>query len=173
MKIIYTEAASRELESFKKRQIERLEEVIKERKFVFGDDELEVTASDIKEASESFRVSSRSDLRYRRTRLIMSLLRAYAIMGIFVAVGGLIYPFIQQLYEGSRIQFAWIAMGTATTVISVFMLYWFREREARFSKFIELERDLRLREIIQEVEKEANKARMATPTSPPASNDLR
>ena len=62
MKVIYTESAKQALEAFKERQAKELEENICSRKYVFGDNTVEITASDIKEASEFSRLLKNSKI---------------------------------------------------------------------------------------------------------------
>jgi hypothetical protein len=139
MKVIYTESARNELDRFYQEQRERLEEVVRKRKFVFGDDQLEITASDIKEAVQAFTVRDRSSYSLRRLHFASVLLRVYAVAGILLALGGIFYPYFVDLYRDNPPQFALVIAGVGTTLFSVLMMYVMRQRADRYRRMAELE----------------------------------
>lgn len=146
MKIVYTESALSELEKFQDQQKAELESFLKEKKFVFGDDILEVTASDVREASRHFRVTRYSSSPIPITSM---LLRAYMVLGVVMAVAGIFYNDIIAMLEGNPMQLALVLSGLAVTVISFVGSYYFRMREARR---YELEK-----RYLEHVSKESNK----------------
>lgn len=129
MKVIYTEAAEKELLEFGRRQQILLEEIVSEKKSVFGDDILEITASDIKEAAHQIRPLNRRFLRYRTTEVIT---RAYGILGLFVMVGAAFYPQIEYIVENNRGQALGFLMGGAMFAVGLVMGQWAKFRRRRF-----------------------------------------
>ena len=74
MKTIFTTAAKEEINRFREHQERRLIELIREKKFIVGDEELEVTASDIKDAAGHFRISRPAEIRRRKMASIRAAL---------------------------------------------------------------------------------------------------
>lgn len=125
MKALYTEAAARELESFKANQQLILEKIVAERKLVFGDEVLEITASDVKKASQRIR-PIQPIIRHMRTTDIVT--RAYIVIGIGLMVGAFFYPQIQVIFVENRIQAMIFFMGAAMAAIGWLFNYWVRFR---------------------------------------------
>lgn len=114
MKIVYTDAAQRELVEFQQRQKVLLEELVSDRKHVYGDDVLEVTASDIKEAAHRIQPIRPTERRYQSSEL---LTRAYIIIGIVMMVGAFFYPQIQEILENNKTQALVFFMGASITAM--------------------------------------------------------
>jgi len=141
MKFVYTEAALQELQSFQKRQQKLLESLIAERKFVFGDETVEVTASDIKEAAEFIRAYRPRMTKYSSVRVLSQL---YVFLGGLITVGALLYPRIQVLLEENRVQAMAALVGITMMVVGVFAGYFYRlraRREEEIEKMHFLQRD--------------------------------
>jgi hypothetical protein len=143
MKVIYTESAKQELEAFQQRQVSQLEQIIRERKYVFGDEVLEVTASDIREAAEYIRPISRG---YRRRLMTVSLVtQVYMFFGIILTLGGVAYPYLRDLNKQSLTQFTLIIAGVTITLASFFMALFYKLRAQRLEEY---ERDVKKRESL-------------------------
>lgn len=129
MKVIYTDAAQRELSEFQQRQKTLLEKLISDRKLVYGDDVLEITASDIKEAAHRIQPIRPIVRQYQSSRL---LTRAYIVMGVAMMIGALFYPQIQEILEKNRFQALFFFMGASITVIGWLFGYWLKLRQRRY-----------------------------------------
>ena len=129
MKFQYTEAALQELQSFQTQQRELLEQLISERKFVFGDEIVEVTASDIKEASRFIRADRPRVARYSSLR---SLSQIYAALGALIAFVGYFYPSLQNIFVENRVQGMAIITGLIMMALGGFSGYLYRLRIRRY-----------------------------------------
>lgn len=117
MKTIYTESALHELENFNHRINNDLENIIKDKKYVFGDDTLEITASDIREAENHFEI--RKSNKSLKTLTIRLLLKFYLFIGISMITFGIFYEELRAiLIDPTR------AMYIISGCLLVF-LYWF------------------------------------------------
>jgi hypothetical protein len=134
MKFQYTDAALQELQAFQSHQQKLLEELISERKFVFGDETVEVTASDIKEASSYIRAYRPRIARYSSLR---SLSQIYVALGALISLGGYIYPSFQSLFVENRVQGMAILTGFVMMAFGGLAGYLYR---ARIHRYDEIER---------------------------------
>ena len=134
MKIQYTDAAKQELLAFQQRQQDILEQLISERKFVFGDETVEITASDIKEAAEYIKAFRPRVARYSSLR---SLSQVYVVLGAAIAFGGYFYPTFQTIFLENRVQAMAMATGFAMMALGGLAGYLYR---ARIRRYDELER---------------------------------
>jgi hypothetical protein len=137
MKIIYTESGKQALEVFKLRQVQELEERIASRKYVFGDDVIEVTASDVKQASE---IRNTLPHAFARRSAAQGLLYIYIIIGVLSAIVGLLYEQFLGLFHSQPIQLALVIGGLGLSVASYAMLQRFRARERVLQQMEDLER---------------------------------
>lgn len=128
MKIIYTESALEELEQFQKQRKDELESFLKEKKYVFGDDVVEITASDIREADRYFRVVDTSASKFPMTSI---LLKAYMFIGFAMVLVGLFYSDIKQLIDSNPMQLALVLGGVLLSLASFFGNYFIKLREDR------------------------------------------
>lgn len=135
MNIQYTEAALQELQTFQKRQQKLLEDLIAERKFVFGDETIEVTASDITEAAEFIRAYR---LQTRRASSLRLLSQLYVVLGATIALGGYFYPTFQNIFLENRVQAMAIVTGVLMMVLGAVSGYLYRSRIRRYE---EMERE--------------------------------
>lgn len=131
MKVIYTDAAQQELAEFQKRQKKLLEDLISDQKLVLGDDALEITASDIKEAAHYIQAVRPTARRYQSSEL---LTRAYVVIGVVMMVGAFFYPEIQDLFDKSKTQALIFLMGAGMTAIGWLFGYWLKLRQRRFAE---------------------------------------
>lgn len=129
MKFIYTEAALQELQAYQGRQQKLLEEMISERKFVYGDDAIEVTASDIKEAAEFIRPYRPQVLRYSSVRLVSQV---YLALGAVITIGAFFYPTFENIFRENRVQAMAIGTGVIMMLLGAFAGYRYRTRIRRY-----------------------------------------
>lgn len=126
MKVIYTASAQKELLEFQNRQKLMLEELISDRKLVYGDDVLEITASDIKEVSHQIQAIRPTVNRYKSTELIT---KAYVIMGLCMMVGAFYYPKIKEIAETNPNQAILFLVGGGITAVGLLFRYWMQFRQ--------------------------------------------
>lgn len=134
MKIIYTESALIELEEFQEQRKSELERYLKNRKYVFGDETIEITASDIREASKQFKIAELTKSKLPMTSMVLKL---YMVFGIGLTIVGLFYPQIKQMIDENPNQLLLIASGLILSLLSFFGSYYFKARQDRN---LELER---------------------------------
>lgn len=125
-KIIYTETAKQRLENFHIEVDKELEYYFSDKKFVPGDDFIEITASDIDEVSSKFKIVSHSKTSIKR--LIPAL---YSTMGILMTVVGVFFEQFKTIIEGNPIRLVFIIGGVLMVFISWFYLYIVKIREQR------------------------------------------
>lgn len=136
MKIDYTDSGRLALEVFKGNQAKELEEYICSKKYVFGDDAVEITAADVKEAA-AFR-SLGASLRRRRSSVEI-VARFYMVIGILVAAVGLFYDRLVGMFRDNPTQLMLVVCGVAVSLASSVMISWsrMRQREAEKTEMIE------------------------------------
>lgn len=137
MKIIYTESGKLALESYKERRAKELEATIKQRKYVLGDDLIEITGSDVKEAQDDMGYSR---VVLRRRSSIKFLLQVYFVIGLLMAFGGVFYEDIIYIFTHRPQQIALIVGGLAFSVVCGVMLWRFRDREQNEEDLLRVER---------------------------------
>lgn len=136
MKFIYTESANIELDRFQKKQKSVLEELVSQKKYAFGDDEIEITASDIREASERIRpirLSSR-----RNTLPIELLSKLYTLMGAVLVVAGVYWSDLMNLLYNNPTQFMLILLGLTVFFLGIMMQMYIKIRSQR-TRLMEIE----------------------------------
>src|SRR5688572_5439647 len=106
-KIIYTESAKERLERLHFEVNKGIENYLQQRKYVPGDDFIEITALDIDEVSQRFRIIRHSSSKYTKT-LIPIL---YSMIGIGLLIVGLYYDQIQLLLKDDPQRLMLIGMG--------------------------------------------------------------
>lgn len=125
MKIVYTESALDELDRFQRQRKEDLESLLKNTKYVFGDDVLEITASDIREAEACFRVSSESPSILTFSSMMLKL---YTVAGMILASVGVFYPQLMRMSSENPSQLMLILGGLLLSSVSFAMSYYLKVR---------------------------------------------
>ena len=126
MEVIYTNSAKEELEKFQKEQRERLEKIISDKKLVYGDDMLEITATDIKEAKNNLKISL---IYTRKNNRIYLISRLYVILGLFITLTGFLYPLLKEILLVHREQAMMLILGITMTVIGIIGLIVFKGKQ--------------------------------------------
>ncbi len=126
MKIIYTDSAKTELERFHQDRQKQLEAMIEHEKYVFGDEIVEITASDIRELEKRFYVKEERAYRFPTTTI---LLKMYFVVGIGMAVFGVFYDQFMELLTGNPIQRLLVLSGVGLSVLSIIGNYYLRVRQ--------------------------------------------
>lgn len=128
MKAIYTDAAKQALESFRDRQQRLLEDLVSERKLVLGDEILEITASDIKAASERIQIYRPIQ---RRSQLTEIVTRAYIVIGISMMAGAFFYPQLIEIYYANKSQALLFLMGAFMAAVGWVYSFYVQSRLKR------------------------------------------
>ena len=137
MKIIYTESGQQALEAYKQRQVEDLEQRIASRKYVFGDEVVEITAADVKQATEMRGPLPRALARRSNAQFILA---TYTILGIVMSGVGLFYEQFRRLFYDNPVQLMLVIGGLGLSVASFAMLQRFRDRDREIERLEQLER---------------------------------
>jgi len=141
MKVIYTEAAQQELRTFQENQKRLLEEMVAEKKFVYGDETLEITASDIKETAE--RIRPYRPMTRTRFHTIRLAAQVYISLGLIMMLGSFFYPDLLRMFSENRSQAMIFGAGALTVLLGVVALYMYRLRLQRYD---EMEREFKRKE---------------------------
>lgn len=128
IKIIYTDAAKQELLSFHEKQQKLIEDLISEKKLVFGDEAVEITASDIKEAS-SFIYAYKPSKKKVEISLLMA--RLYVFLGIALIAGAWLYPYIKEMLASNETQAGIFFAGVIMTILGFVAGILFKYRAQR------------------------------------------
>src|SRR5688572_15048718 len=144
MKVIYTEAAQQELLEFQEKQKRLLEELIAEKKYVYGDEALEVTASDIKESSERIRAYRPVA---RRLQAVRRLARLYVVIGASAMIGAVNYPLLKAFFTENR-EVAMVFVAGAMTVLAGLMSYFFYR--TKLQRYEDMEKEVQRKLIWKE-----------------------
>lgn len=123
MKIVYTESGKAALEAFKSEKAKELENAILSKKYVFGDEEVEITAADVKTASQSSRVSYN-----RKLRSIELSAHLYFVIGILTALVGLFFDRLQALFKDKPFAAMLVLAGGMMTGLSLLIKFWLKVR---------------------------------------------
>jgi undecaprenyl pyrophosphate phosphatase UppP len=137
MKIIYTESGRQALEVYKQQQVQELEERVASFKYVFGDDVIEITAADVKQATDVRNAFPRT---LSRRSTAHTILISYIIMGLLMSIVGLFYEQLIDLFHRNPIQLALVLGGVSLSIVSYAMLQRFRERDLEIQRMEQIER---------------------------------
>lgn len=116
--VTYTDAAKQRAEELACHYREVLQEVVTERKFVPGDNTVEITASDLEQATKYVQIRVQlSSVKRLKVRLLDLLAKVYIFMGVSVILLGIYYPQLVKLfYSLSPIQQSVVTLG----IVSIF-----------------------------------------------------
>jgi len=115
-RIIYTESGKNALDKYLDEKKIILEKYISDEKYVFGDESIEITASDIKMFMDGDKINKR---KIEKRKFLVFLINTYIILGAILAIGGLLYPFILDMFMHRPNQFMFTIMGVAFFVCGI------------------------------------------------------
>ncbi|WP_392886860.1 hypothetical protein ACF6ZU_21735 [Pseudomonas migulae] len=138
MKIIYTESGKNALESFKESKAKELEENIKQKKYVLGDDLIEITGADIKEAQNE--MGHDKQFARRGSSSYKLVLQLYSVLGILLAFCGVFYQDVIYIFEERPQQLAFIVAGISTSIVGLVMLWRLKIKEQADQELIRIQR---------------------------------
>jgi len=131
-RIIYTDAAKERRARLIDEVSAKLESILVERKFVPGEDVVELTASDVDEVARTleFHFRDRYEQRARFQQLVTS---SYLAIGVLLVIAGLFLEYVQVLLE-SPTQRLLVVMGMLMTAMSIVLRSSMRSRAARYER---------------------------------------
>lgn len=148
MKVEYTASGKEELLEFQSRQQKLLEELIAEKKYVIGDETLEVTATDIKETQHRLRPVSRyAERRALTTRLILPV---YVLGGVGMMIYAFFHKDIQRVIYEQEVLWSVGLAGLLTTIAGIFFSWYLNERNRRIRMISREEQ--RIREQLEAID---------------------
>lgn len=124
-KIHYTDAANERLKSLKSEYVEMLEDIVKDRKHVPGDKFIEITASDLEQATQYLKV-----IAPRKSESLRLVLVLYSLMGVAMVIAGLFYPFFMEMVRESPERLMLTLGGFVLSAAGIFGYIRIKQREA-------------------------------------------
>lgn len=132
MEIKYTDSGKKELEVFLDGQRNLLEEQIKKEKYVFGDECIEISERDIKDASNQILFIPKLRVyRYSSTKL---LLKIYFLLGVISVFFGVFNKQINLFFQERREGFWFVILGLMLIILSALATYYLKSREERIMR---------------------------------------
>lgn len=113
MKLTYTDSGKTAKEEFIREQVRLLEDRIRRSKYVFGDEEIEVTATDVKMAATPMRYFS-TNVIFPFTTLISEI---FIAAGSFLLAYGIYYNKLREIFETNPIQLLYIGSGVLMLIL--------------------------------------------------------
>lgn len=129
-KIKYTDTANKKLDELQLRYREELERILVSKKLIPGDDFVEVTASDIDEASRYFKF-----VRPVRNSSKYLVLIVYFVFGLIATFVGLFYEDFRYIMENRPTQAMIILVGLTMMIVSFIGYFYFRQRDRQRESF--------------------------------------
>lgn len=141
-RIEYSEEAGRELALAQAKIRALLEKLIAEEKFIPGNEIIEITGADIRNALSNIVILPNYKYTRRRMFLWMSLI-IYLLVGIFSILMSFLYPAVLFLKDTDPVRFAFLAGGAFITLIAGAMLFFLRAKDVAIrSAYAEQKREL-------------------------------
>lgn len=129
IKVIYTEDGKNRLSELKEMYANIIEETIKQKKYVPGDQYVEVTASDIEYASRYIKII-RNVKNNNRYNVLYSSARVYIAAGIFIIIVQLFRQY--SIYKVYILNNIFLSMGVMSILLGVIILGYLKFKEKRF-----------------------------------------
>jgi len=123
--IIYTESGKDAIEKYLEEQKKIMETKICEEKYVFGDSEIEITASDI---HLYIKHSFFEEMKIKRRKSMAFLSQSYIIIGVIMVVSGVLFPIIVEMFESNPLQFMLTVAGSILAMVGgIIWLFFYRK----------------------------------------------
>ena len=127
--IIYTEASTKKLEIVIEDLKKRMERDIYDSKYYLGEDNIEITASDIEDIYRRVRIIKKDYKSYSSKRMMKLVFPLYFFLGIFTMVFGLFYEQIQYIIHESPTSLMLILGGFLCSLLGGVMYLFIKQRE--------------------------------------------
>lgn len=133
MKIIYTNSGKEALQKYKEDKASDLESLISSKKYVYGDEVVEITAADIEEYSKikdhrNYTVQRYQPSIYRFANVIAPV---YFVVGFFTTFYGFFKQDIDRIFQQNDGQIQIVLAGIVLMLISVMFGFYFRMRSRK------------------------------------------
>lgn len=139
-KVKYTEPAVQRLEEMKMSYVEQIERLIRDNKYVPGDNLVEVTASDIEEAARHIRI-----VRRRKSEMAETFAYLYLVIGTLVTLAGFFFYDIQVMFTHPGPRGVLVLAGITLVLASFFFQRFIKNREKMIRESKPLESRISLR----------------------------
>lgn len=138
-KIKYTDSGEKEIDLFQNDQKALLEKYIAREKYIMGDNEIEVTGSDI------IRLKSKMEIHFRSNRLFSSsalILISYlsVILGIGLTFFGFYYEYFKELFTSNSTQVMMALLGITVTMFGLIFAVIFKMKNKKQKEYDEKRR---------------------------------
>ena len=127
--IIYTDASLKKLESVTEDLKKRMERDIYDSKYYLGEENIEITASDIEDVYRRIRIMRKDNKSFASKRLTKLIIPLYFFTGIFIMLFGMFYEQIQYMIYESPKSLLFILVGFLCSLVSGIMYLSYRQRE--------------------------------------------
>jgi hypothetical protein len=147
-KIVFTDSANMRLEKLHMDLNAQIEQYLRDRKNVPGDDFIEVTASDIDELSYRIRI-----IRPSRANMKQVILYIYAIIGIITTIVGLFFNQIKNILFEDKERLIIITVGLTFSLAALLAAFMNKTKEKKEQELIDYERRKRKMDDFYDVHK--------------------
>lgn len=128
IKLKYTDESKKKLEEAKEVYLRSIEKHLSGAKFVPGDREIEITASDIENVIENTKIIDFKQ-RFKKKEFKKLVLYTYFIIGLSFLLLGIFYIPFNNILENNPRQAIFILFGIIISIISAFLISYFNLRE--------------------------------------------
>jgi hypothetical protein len=132
-KITYTESAKECIEKLKENYIKEIESLIIERKNLPGEDVIEITASDVNEASRSLLLIKR----FKQRETYSLIIYLYFIFGIILTVIGIFSDSIKNILAKNPTRGTFLVIGIFTVSLSFIVMQFLKRKDQILKRRIE------------------------------------
>ncbi len=139
IKYVFTEEARKLLPDYLESSKKTLFDEVKNQKYVFGDDVIEITASDIKRAIESNKRKSflESDKRTRNSKIRL-LIQIYIIAGVLIAVLSVFATPISMYIFQDPLRGAMLMIGAGMAFVGGIMSFLIKQKDRMLVEAIDI-----------------------------------
>lgn len=129
-KIKYTESGKKEIDSFLTEQKHLIENFLIHEKYIMGDEEIEITGSDIIKIKQDMDIVFKKSP-YLKSSSLKMISYLYVFLGIVMTAFGLGYGYLRELLQTNKEQAMIIIMGLTISVFGTLVLGFVKFREKR------------------------------------------
>jgi len=131
-KLIYTDTAKKKIEELKEEYVNKLEEIIEEKKFVPGDELLEISGSDLEYAKNQIKIIS-----HKKNTFQTAIVISYLIIGLILIFISIFYNkffiiFREFLNNPTRLLIG--VMGLTMTFVSLIANFLYQIKKRNFKR---------------------------------------
>ena len=127
--VIYTKSAKISLNNLFDNLKNKIEDELQKKKYIFGDDSVEITSNDIKEIQERLVFSNKRN----KKKILKVMGLSYLVIGLVTLIIGIGYPFWLTIIRNNPFQLTLLLSGFVLTIFSLLILVFYRMREEKES----------------------------------------